>query len=147
MKVLEQFKLSEEALQEGFKTAKWPARLEYFEKKNILVDGAHNPAAAIELKKSLDHYFNGQKRTYIYGTLNTKDYKEIANILFTPEDEIYYYEFNSKNAVSMEEYKQNLPNINVKPYKEEILKQEGLKIVTGSLYMIGELYNEIKKER
>ena len=146
MKILEQFKLSDEALQEGFKTARWPARLEYFEKKNILVDGAHNPAAAIELKKSLEHYFSGQKRTYIYGTLNTKDYKEIANILFTPDDEIYYYEFNSKNVVSMEEYKQNLPNLNVKPYKEDVLKQDGLKIVTGSLYMIGELYNEIKKE-
>ncbi len=146
MKVLEQFKLSEEAIQEGFKTARWPARLEYFEKKNILVDGAHNPAAAIELKKSLDYYFPAQKRTYVYGTLNTKDYKEIANILFTPEDQIYYYEFNSKNAVSMEEYKQNLPNLNIHPYKEEILKQDGLKIVTGSLYMIGELYNEIKKE-
>lgn len=146
MKVLEQFKLSEEALQEGFKTARWPARLEYFEKKNILVDGAHNPAAAVELKKSLEHYFSGQKRTYIYGSLNTKDYKEIANILFTPEDEIYYYEFNSKNVVTMEEYKQSLPELNVKPYSKEILKKEGLKIVTGSLYMIGELYNEIKKE-
>lgn len=144
MKVLEQFKLSEKALQEGFKTARWGARLEYFEKKNILVDGAHNPAAAIELKKSLEYYFAGQKRIYVYGTLNTKDYKEIANILFTPEDEIYYYEFNSKNVVTMEEYKQTLPNLNVKPYTEDVLKQEGLKVVTGSLYMIGELYNIIK---
>ena len=78
--------------------------------------------------------------------MNTKDYKEIANILFTPEDEIYYYEFNSKNAVTMGEYKKNLPNLNVKPYNDEVLKQDGLKIVTGSLYMIGELYNKIKKE-
>ena len=144
--VLNHFNLDKEVIKIGLKTANWGARLEYFKNKNILVDGAHNPAAAIELKKSLEHYFLGQKRTYIYGTLNTKDYKEIANILFTPDDEIYYYEFNSKNVVSMEEYKQNLPNLNVKPYKEDVLKQDGLKIVTGSLYMIGELYNEIKKE-
>lgn len=146
LKVLEYFNIDKNILVKGLKTAKWAARLEYFKKKNILVDGAHNPAAAVELKNSLDYYFANKQRTYIYGTLNTKDYKEIASILFTPQDEIYYYEFNSKNVVTIDEYKQNLPNLNVKPYNDEVLKRAELKVVTGSLYMIGELYNEIKKE-
>lgn len=145
VKVLEHFEINEKALEDGFETVKWAARLEYFKDKNILVDGAHNPDAAIELKKCLDYYFCNQKRTYVYGTLNTKDFETIAKILFTEEDEIYYYEFNNKNAVTMAEYKEKLPNLNIKPFINDVWEKDNLKIVTGSLYMIGELYNFISK--
>ena len=144
-------KIKTEAVIEGLKTAKWPARLEYIKDKNLLIDGAHNPDAAKELRKSLDYYFNNQKRIFLYSTLNTKDYKEIAKILFNEDDEIYYYEFNNKNAISFEEYKNNNPQIrNIKQFNKDQLKdfllKPELKIVTGSLYMIGELYNELKSQ-
>ncbi len=148
IKALEHIKVSKEALKEGLKTVKWGARLEYLKDKNIIIDGAHNPDAAKELKKSLDYYFPKQKRTYIYSTINTKDYKEVARILFNEDDEIYFYEFNHKNAVTYSEYIQNVPflkNIQKIKYDEinAILNKNGLKIVTGSLYMIGELYKNI----
>ncbi len=149
LQAVEFLKIKTEAVIEGLKTAKWPARLEFIKDKNLLIDGAHNPDAAKELKKSLDYYFNNQKRIFLYSTLNTKDYKEIAKILFNEDDEIYFYEFNNKNAISFEEYKNNNPQLrNIKHFnkdqlKEFLLKPE-LKIVTGSLYMIGELYNELK---
>ena len=149
LQAVEFLKIKTEAVIEGLKTAKWPARLEFIKDKNLLIDGAHNPDAAKELKKSLDYYFNNQKRIFLYSTLNTKDYKEIAKILFNEDDEIYFYEFNNKNAISFEEYKNNNPQLrNIKQFrknqlKEFILKPE-LKIITGSLYMIGELYNELK---
>lgn len=150
IKALEHIKVSKEALKEGLKTVKWGARLEYIKEKNIIIDGAHNPDAAKELRKSLDYYFPKQKRTYIYSTINTKDYKEVARILFNEDDEIYFYEFNHKNAVTYSEYIQNVPflkNIQKIKYDEinAILNKNGLKIVTGSLYMIGELYNDIHK--
>ena len=94
MKALEYFKVSQKALEEGLKTAHWSARLEYIKQKNLIIDGAHNPDGANELKKSLDYYFRGQKRTFIYSTLNTKDYEKIAEILFNPDDTVYFYEFN-----------------------------------------------------
>ena len=149
LQAVEFLKIKTEAVIEGLKTAKWPARLEFIKDKNLLIDGAHNPDAAKELRKSLDYYFNNQKRIFIYSTLNTKDYKEIAKILFNKDDEIYYYEFKNKNAISFEEYKNNTPQLrNIKQFnkdqlKEFLLKPE-LKVVTGSLYMIGELYNELK---
>ena len=149
LQAVEFLKIKTEAVIEGLKTAKWPARLEFIKDKNLLIDGAHNPDAAKELRKSLDYYFNNQKRIFLYSTLNTKDYKEIAKILFNKDDEIYYYEFKNKNAISFEEYKNNTPQLrNIKQFnkdqlKEFLLKTE-LKVVTGSLYMIGELYNELK---
>ena len=136
------YKIYENNIEKGLKTVKWGARLEYIPDKNIIIDGAHNPDAALELKKSLDYYFKNQKRIFIYSTLNTKDYKKISEILFNKNDEIYFFEFNHKNAVSFNEYKKIVPNI--KPFNKEklneILDKDGLKIITGSLYMIGELY-------
>ena len=130
-----------EAIKKGLKTAKWAARLEYKKDKNILIDGAHNPDSALELKKSLDFYFKNEKKIFIYSTIDTKDYKAIADILFTKEDEIYYIEFNHKNAVSFEQYVKDVPHLNIKKVEnlEELLKRTELKIVTGSLYMIGEV--------
>ena len=130
-----------EAIKKGLKTAKWAARLEYKKDKNILIDGAHNPDSAKELKKSLDFYFKNEKKIFIYSTIDTKDYKAIADILFTKEDEIYYLEFNHKNAVSFEQYVKDVPHLNIKKVEnlEELLKRSELKIVTGSLYMIGEI--------
>lgn len=136
------FNIPGSALKQGLKTVQWHARLEYIKDKNILLDGAHNPDAAIELRKSLDFYFKNQQRIFIYSTLSTKDYKTINKILFRPEDKIYYYEFNHNNAVSYNEYILNTNSNNIFKFHPEeltsILNSEELKIVTGSLYMIGE---------
>ena len=150
MKALEYFKVSPKALKEGLKTVHWSARLEYIKQKNLIIDGAHNPDGANELKKSLDYYFRGQKRTFIYSTLNTKDYEKIAEILFNPDDTVYFYEFNNKNAVSYDEFTKKVNFIkNIKMFNPEnlnnILNCNGLKIVTGSLYMIGGLYSRLKE--
>ncbi len=141
-------KISEEGLREGLKTVKWNARLQYIKDKNLIIDGAHNPAAAAELKKSLDYYFKNQKRIFIYSTINTKDYVGIAKVLFNPEDEIYYLNFNYKTAVPFEEYKKKVNFLsNIKQINKEnipsVLEKNGLKILTGSFYMIGEIYENL----
>lgn len=144
------FKIDENAIINGLSTVEWRARLQYIKEKNLLIDGAHNPAAAIELKKSLDIYFKNQKKIFIYSTINTKDYVEISKILFNPDDIIYYLEFHHKNAVPVEEFIKNVPYLkNIKSIKmqdiTELLKEDHLKILTGSLYMIGEFFSTIDK--
>lgn len=149
MQAVEFLKIKKKAIAEGLKTVHWGARLEFIKDKNVLIDGAHNPDAAKELKKSLDFYFGNQKKIFLYSTLNTKDYVEISKILFEKDDEILFYEFNNKNAVSFEEFRKNNPQLeNVKKFNKndlhQFLQHPELKIITGSLYMIGELYNELK---
>ena len=94
IEAIKHLKIDKNALKDGLKTAKWNARLEYIKEKNILIDGAHNPDSAKELKKSLDFYFKNQKKIFIYSTIDTKDYKEITKTLFEETDEIYYIEFS-----------------------------------------------------
>lgn len=144
------FYITKEAVKKGLETLKWGARLEYLKEKNILIDGAHNPDAALALRKSLDYYFPKQKRTFVYSTLSTKNYKEIAEILFRKEDEIFYIEFNHKDCVLYDDYVKNtklpcqIEKIDLENL-DNVLKKDSLKIVTGSLYMIGSIYKKLKK--
>lgn len=136
-------------LKKGLKSIKWDARLEYIKEKNILIDGAHNPDGALELKKNLDFYFPHKKKIFIYSTINTKDYKKITQILFNKDDEIFFLEFNHKNAVKFEQYINKVTNLNnIKRITAKdlpnILKRKELKVITGSLYMIGSIYKAIK---
>lgn len=141
------FNIKSADIKNGLKTLKWGARLQFIKGKNLIIDGAHNPDAAFELKKSLDYYFPGQKRTYIYSTLDTKNYTAIAKTLFRENDIVYYIEFEHKNAVKFEEYVKKVNWINVKKIDNtkinDILKEQSLKIVCGSLYMIGQFYNSL----
>lgn len=139
--------VNESAIEAGLKTVKWRARLEYIKEKNLIIDGAHNVDAAIKLKQSLDLYFPNQQKIFIYSTIDTKDYKGIAKTLFDKNDIIYYIDFNHKNAVPFDKYKKNVDWLNIKKLPKDELKNiindKSLKIICGSLYMIGQLYYNV----
>ena len=52
----------------------------------LLIDGAHNPAGIETLRKSMDYYFPGEKRIFVFGVLHDKDYREMFKILLKPDD-------------------------------------------------------------
>ncbi len=136
--------ISDKSIIYGLKNVYWPARMQYIKEKNMLIDGAHNVDAATKLIKSLNYYFPATKKRWIYGSLDTKEYEKIINILFVPEDEIYIYEFENKNAVGIKDIKIKLKNdkFSIKLYKAEntlsFSEQKCLTIVSGSFYMIGD---------
>ncbi|MGN0192813.1 MAG: bifunctional folylpolyglutamate synthase/dihydrofolate synthase [Candidatus Gastranaerophilaceae bacterium] len=76
------FKVSDEDFARGLKTVKWSARMQYLRDKNTLVDGAHNVAGAKKLVESLKYYFPNRRITWVYGSLNTKEYEKTTKILF-----------------------------------------------------------------
>ena len=140
--------IPEDAIFHALKNVKWEARFEFIKEKNLIIDGAHNPDGALELKKNLDFYFKDVKKIFLYSSLNTKDYLTYAKNLFKENDEIYFYEFHHKNALSYKEFiLKNSWLKNVKVFERNDLKtflqKDCLKVITGSLYMIGELYSDL----
>jgi dihydrofolate synthase/folylpolyglutamate synthase len=122
---------------------KWPGRFEFI-KTNLLVDCAHNPAAALTLKKELLK-IKYKKIILIIGILKDKDYKKILNIL-TP---LAYKTILTKpsiprarNPKELARYmkKSHLIINNTKKalkYAKNISKKD-LIVVTGSIYTVGE---------
>ncbi|MFB2978615.1 bifunctional folylpolyglutamate synthase/dihydrofolate synthase [Microseira sp. BLCC-F43] len=71
------WKILEEAIASGMANTKWPGRIQWTTWKNhqLLIDGAHNPAAAQVLRQYVDSLGNGE-------TLGAEEQKKITNYPF-----------------------------------------------------------------
>jgi len=133
--------LSEEFIQNALKDVKHPARFQIL-KPDLIVDASHNPNGALALRESLDLYYPDKERCFIFGCLKTKDYKQMMEILFRKNDEIYFYHFKHPNSCSTEELKLNCNFYSKEFTTLETLPQNKLKIICGSFYMLNELLPE-----
>lgn len=79
-------KINKRNIKKGLLSIQWLGRFEFIE-PNLLVDCAHNPAAALTLKKEI--LKNKYKRIIlIIGILKDKDYKKILSIITSITDKI-----------------------------------------------------------
>lgn len=133
-------------IQDALKQLSWICRFEYFKEKNLLVDAAHNPDAVKLLKANLDIYFKDKKRIFLFGVLDTKDYKQIIENLFNPDDEIYITDDFAHNSINKEVLQTTIGEIfptikikliDIKDINEFVKKDviEGIKICCGSFYL------------
>ena len=73
-------KLREEKIKKAFLNTSWPARFQMIDKKPVfIVDGAHNPAAAKELRESVQFYFTNKRIIYIIGMFRDKEYEKVID--------------------------------------------------------------------
>ncbi|MDD2458603.1 MAG: bifunctional folylpolyglutamate synthase/dihydrofolate synthase [Eubacteriales bacterium] len=71
------------ALASGIAQARWPARLEVFPGRPlVLVDGAHNPQGTQALGDALDQLVPSQPVVFVVGLLSDKDYPAMLDALW-----------------------------------------------------------------
>lgn len=77
------------AIQAGMAKTRWMGRMQWliWNDRSILIDGAHNPAAAIALRQYVDTL--AKPITWIMGMLLTKDHEEVFRALLRPGDRLY----------------------------------------------------------
>lgn len=90
IQVLQQqgWSISTQAIQEGMAKARWPGRLQWIEWQGLqlLIDGAHNPAAAVYLRQYVETL--DAPVHWIMGMLATKDHADIFQALLRPGDRL-----------------------------------------------------------
>lgn len=75
------FSLSDRQVYDGLLNTRWRGRFTVIQKNpTVIMDGAHNPAAAKELQSSLKLYFKGKKLYYIFGIFQDKDYQKVIEL-------------------------------------------------------------------
>ena len=140
--------ISEETILKGLKNTQNPCRFQYIKEKNLLVDGAHNPDCMRVLRENIDIYFPNTKKQYIFGCLNTKDYKKMIEYIEMDSyiSNLYFYQFKNVNSMKYDDLKKvcknepkELKTPNDIEYSDNILT-----VICGSFYMINELID--KKE-
>jgi dihydrofolate synthase/folylpolyglutamate synthase len=86
------WQVSDRAIAEGMAQTEWAGRLQWIdfnlhgETHKILIDGAHNVAAAEYLRQFMDETYPHQRRIWLIGILNTKDQTGILKALLHPDD-------------------------------------------------------------
>lgn len=75
-----QIVVTDEAIREGLMTMKWPGRFQIVEER-IVLDGAHNPAAAARLAQTWREHFGAERATIIAGILQDKNITGICAAL------------------------------------------------------------------
>ena len=138
--------IPKEVIDEGLRKVKHHCRFEYISKYNLIIDGAHNPNGIEMLKQSLDMYYPGMRRRFVFGCLKNKDYKKMVQSLFEEGDEIYFYKFNHKNSCDVSILQECCPieSKELLPDTEIDFSDGKLNIFCGSLYMLSELIEKFK---
>jgi len=143
--------IKEEFIAKGLGNVQWEGRLEILNNlPGLVVDGAHNPAAASVLCRSLISCFTYRQLILIFGILDDKDYKKMLRILGPLADRIILTRPEVKRARPPETL---LPftrklnyNVDVIENSEEALvraftlaDKHDLICAAGSLYLVGEI--------
>ncbi|MEG3891617.1 folylpolyglutamate synthase/dihydrofolate synthase family protein [Microcoleus sp. Z1_A1] len=145
------WQISPTAIENGIAKTQWPGRLQQTTWKNrhILIDGAHNPAAAIALREYVDRLNNHPSPiNWVIGILATKDCDDILKALLKKGDRLYLVPVPDQNSSSPAElaalaqiicpeltFCQAFPDLTTA--LDAAVTGDNLTILCGSLYLVG----------
>jgi len=83
--------IPEEAIREGLRAVRWPARLEILSREPLLVvDGAHNGDSMQRLVEAVDTYFPRRRRVVLFAALADKDLPRMFQALMPNVDTVVF---------------------------------------------------------
>ncbi len=154
---LKGFQVSEKAMKNGLRDTKWPGRFSMIcNEPVIIIDGAHNEAAAIHLKDTIEHYYIDKKLMFVIGVLKDKEYEKIAEIIAARASKILTVTTpNNPRALGGEELAKTIRKYNlnveymttVEAATRKCMKEGSTYdaiIVFGSLSYLGEFEKYVK---
>ncbi len=151
--------IADGAIATGMANARWPGRLQWVtwgqapESYPLLLDGAHNPAAAEVLRQYVDGWWADQghpaKTTWLMGMLSTKDHRDIFAALLRPGDALHLVPVPGHETAAPEDLEAiarsacpDLAHCEIHDSLSDGLVALGqtpgpLRVLCGSLYLIG----------
>jgi dihydrofolate synthase/folylpolyglutamate synthase len=135
------------SIETGIAAAQWPGRLERVrERPAIVLDGAHNPAAARALAAYITRFYAAARLRLIFGVMRDKAAAEIAGILFPLASQVIVTAPRQPRALAPESLRAvaDHPNLQSAPTLEAALRMiedsspDDVIFITGSLFLVAE---------
>jgi dihydrofolate synthase/folylpolyglutamate synthase len=152
------WKIPEEALREGLRTTRWPARLQVVRREPlVLVDSAHNPPAVAALAGAFRDWFPGRTAVLVTGVMADKDLDPMAATLLPLVSEVMAVKARVERALDPAKVGEAFtraavragqapPKVRVAATPAEGVRlamesaaREGTVLVAGSVYVAGEV--------
>ena len=138
-------RLTQEGIQQSLAEASWPGRFEVVGDRLVL-DGAHNEAAAEALRAAWQETFPGESAHLIFGAAESKDLIAIFKAILPVIGSVTFVPIQSERRVSAGEMTEAFLSAggeseNVKSAEnlsEALEIGEGKVLVAGSLFLVGE---------
>jgi len=145
------WQISPTAIENGIAKTQWPGRLQQttWKNRNLLIDGAHNPAAAIALREYVDRLNDRPSAiNWVIGILATKDCDDILKALLKKGDRLYLVPVPDQNSSSPAELAALAQIIcpeltlcqafsDLTTALDAAVTGDNLTILCGSLYLVG----------
>jgi dihydrofolate synthase/folylpolyglutamate synthase len=143
-------RINSSSIREGLITNRWPGRLELVcESPLVMLDGAHNLAAARQLAKHLTLHFTDRKITMVIGILDDKPYEAMLRLLLPKASRLIVTQAKINRALPPEKIVATARNLvsdihiiadvgSALRYAMETAAPQSLTLVAGSLYVVGE---------
>jgi dihydrofolate synthase/folylpolyglutamate synthase len=137
--------------------ATWPGRFEvFFGSPPVILDGAHNPDGIRTLRQTLDEVYPTRPIVFLFGVLADKDHAAMARILFRSCDRVVVVRPNSQRAAAAADIAREIADGKVEAIAADSIAAglnrarswagpTGIVCVAGSLYMIGEARQLLRK--
>lgn len=150
--------INKEIIEKALEDVKWIGRLEVLSRKpTVVIDGAHNIDGIRALKKNIEKYFKYNRLYLLLGILADKQVKEMVKEITPIAEKVYALTPHSDRAELCEDLKKeileyNANTIALEDYEEAFeltlkeAKAEDLILVSGSLYMIGDMRKIIRSK-
>lgn len=157
-------RITSEIVRRGLETASHPGRLELFERTGgapVLLDGAHNAAGASALAKFVREFVSAPV-TLLFGAMADKDLASIARTLFPLAARVVFTRVDNPRSASAETLMSLVRFANddahdsipccfdhardALAHARQVTPRGGLILVTGSLYLVGEIVGTLRGE-
>ena len=150
------WEFSDEAITDGIANTKWAGRLQWstYKERQILIDGAHNPASAEVLRQFVDT-LKPAPIYWVMGMLSTKDHADVFKELLKSGDRLYLVPVPGHSSANPQELavlaKQICPELancgvygDVFTALETAIEKSGQDpiVLCGSLYLIGDFFEK-----
>jgi dihydrofolate synthase/folylpolyglutamate synthase len=151
--------IPEAAIREGLKLTRWPGRLEQVaQDPRVLLDGAHNPAAALALAQALRRHHKNGRTILVMGIMADKDVDAVLARLLPLAQTVIFTQPRYFRAATPRDLAAR-----ARPYQVEVFMvpkvAEAVRcarslagpddriVVTGSLYTVGEAKEYFREGR
>jgi dihydrofolate synthase/folylpolyglutamate synthase len=151
------FHVNDQIVRKGLGEVEWPARFQRLDGERLIIDGAHNPAAAETLTRTWMQMYPGEKASVIFGGVSDKDLRGVMHALQPIVARWHFTAFHSPRATPPEQLQEMVGRMFGNGIETQVHEdpQEALdaakrdaerRLVTGSLYLAGETLSLVNKD-
>jgi dihydrofolate synthase/folylpolyglutamate synthase len=141
-------KLTQDGIRQSLAATQWPGRFQQVA-EDVILDGAHNPDAALALRETWMEVFPGKKANLVFGAVGSKDVVRVFEALLPILSSLVLVPVKSERRLTVGEMKAalneaggaHLPVREAATLPEAIessRRKEGTTLVAGSLFLVGE---------